>query len=568
MGSTASPGKLIVFEGPDGVGKTTLATAAARCLESEGVGCEIMSFPGRTLGTLGKLVYDLHHSPGSHGVERLTAASTQTLHVAAHLDAIERVIRPTLNSGRYVILDRFWWSTWVYGRVDGLSRRMLKRLIDLELCAWEELRPAAVILVRRDEPVDRDVSLKEWRRLCDGYAALAGKEGRKYKVLTLENSRGLAEAEEAVCSEVRRLTVLATGDAGTLGANVQPVDVKSRSFPAAPTEVFDTYWRFAAERQSIFFRRLLGEGPPWTDDPVLSEYKFTNAYRASDRVSQYLIRSVIYRDDLPSDAAEVFFRIILFKLFNKIETWQMLEEKFGAVTFADYSFARYDAVLTAAMAAGRRVYSAAYIMPSGGSALGHPVKHRNHLSLVELMMADDLPGKIAGSPTMRAAFDLLRSYPTLGNFLAYQFVTDVNYSTVTDFDEMEFVVPGPGALDGIRKCFRDLNGLTESDVIRAVADRQEAEFTRLGLEFHSLWGRRLQLIDCQNLFCEVDKYARVMHPEVSGVSGRTRIKQKYAGRGRASVEYWYPPKWGINEAVGETLRQRDSRQPTDHTVTL
>ena len=65
---------------------------------------------------------------------------------------------------------------------------------------------------------------------------------------------------------------------------------------------------------------------------------------------------------------------------------------------------------------------------------------------------------------------------------------------------MEFVVPGPGALDGIHKCFSDLGGLNEIDIIRLVADRQrqEYEFERLGLEFRSLWGRRLQLIDCQN----------------------------------------------------------------------
>src|SRR5258707_9985183 len=39
--------------------------------------------------------------------------------------------------------------------------------------------------------------------------------------------------------------------------------------------------------------------------------------------------------------------------------------------------------------------------------------------------------------------------------------------------------------------------------------------------------RRLQLIDCQNLFCEVDKYARVAHPNIAGRTGRTRIKQKF-----------------------------------------
>jgi hypothetical protein len=42
-----------------------------------------------------------------------------------------------------------------------------------------------------------------------------------------------------------------------------------RIAPLKPTVVYDTYWRFAAERQRIFFRRLQKMSPPWTDDPVL-----------------------------------------------------------------------------------------------------------------------------------------------------------------------------------------------------------------------------------------------------------------------------------------------------------
>ena len=95
--------------------------------------------------------------------------------------------------------------------------------------------------------------------------------------------------------------------------------------PAKVSEVYENYWRFAAERQAVFFRRVRGERRPWTDNPVLATYKFTNAYRASDRVTQYLIRHVIYRDNLPKSPSEVFFRILLFKLFNKIETWELLE---------------------------------------------------------------------------------------------------------------------------------------------------------------------------------------------------------------------------------------------------
>src|SRR6202040_2733056 len=117
-----------------------------------------------------------------------------------------------------------------------------------------------------------------------------------------------------------------------------------------------SYWRFAAERQAVFFRRTRAEASPWTQDAVISTYKFTNAYRASDRVSQYLIRNVIYREDLPKTPPEVFFRILLFKLFNKIETWELLERSLGPITIESYRFAVYDAVLARAMQAGHRIY--------------------------------------------------------------------------------------------------------------------------------------------------------------------------------------------------------------------
>ena len=277
-------------------------------------------------------------------------------------------------------------------------------------------------------------------------------------------------------------------------------------------------------------------------------YKFTNAYRASDRASQYLIRHVIYRADLPNSPREVFFRILLFKLFNKIETWQLLERSFGSITFEDYHFSRYDEVLARAMRDGRRIYSAAYIMPPGSSAFGRPAKHQNHLLLLERMMEDRLPERLAQTRTMQDGFEKLRAYPTIGDFLAYQFITDINYSEITDFSEMDFVVPGPGARDGLRKCFADPGGLNEPELIRLMADLQEQEFERLGLDFQSLWGRRLQLIDCQNLFCEVDKYARVAHPQIAGRTGRTRIKQKFEPT-LTPIELFYPPKWKLNEKI-------------------
>jgi hypothetical protein len=315
--------------------------------------------------------------------------------------------------------------------------------------------------------------------------------------------------------------------------------------------VYDTYWRFAAERQSVFFKRVAGLPFPWTQDPILRTYKFTNSYRASDRVSQYLIRQVIYSGDhAPTDT---FFRILLFKTFNRIETWRALERGLGSITYSHFELPRFDKLLSDMMSAGQPIYSGAYMMASGRSFYGRSKKHSNHLQMILAMMKARVAEKIVEAKSMRRVFDLLLEFPTIGYFLAYQYAIDVNYSTLTNFSEMDFVVPGPGAKDGIRKCFESLGGFNEIDIIKLMVDRQETEFQRLGLTFKSLGGRRLQLVDCQNLFCETDKYARVAHPEVKGVSTRIKIKQKFSNF-KSMVKPWYPPKWGINHLAESIVK--------------
>jgi hypothetical protein len=327
--------------------------------------------------------------------------------------------------------------------------------------------------------------------------------------------------------------------------------------------VFETYWHFAAKRQDLFIRRLMGAPPPWTDDPVIAAHRFTNVYRASDRVSQYLIRHVIYQGRQTGE--EVFFRTILFKLFNRIETWELLTTSIGVPEWKTFDSERYACVLDAALARGDRLYSAAYIMPS--PAFGSARKHRNHLALLASMMHARLPARIERAASLQHVFELLREQPSLGDFLAFQFAIDLNYSETIDFPEMDFVVAGPGARNGIRKCFVDTGGLVEADVVRVMAEVADGEFARLDLHFHTLWGRPLQLIDLQNLFCEVDKYARVVHPEVTGASGRTRIKQKFAPRSEALAQ-WYPPKWKLSvpapfadERVSQDLTSRQQALP-------
>lgn len=161
------------------------------------------------------------------------------------------------------------------------------------------------------------------------------------------------------------------------------------------------------------------------------------------------------------------------------------------------------------------------------------------------MFDDGVVARLRDAETMKEAFEIIKSYPGMGDFLAFQFLIDINYSTALDFDEMEFVVAGPGARDGIRKCFGPASAGLEREVIEYMTASQHEHFERLGLTFTGLFGRPLQLIDCQNLFCEVNKYARVAHPEIVGYSGRTRIKQKFRAVGEP-MPAWFPPKWGIS----------------------
>jgi hypothetical protein len=140
---------------------------------------------------------------------------------------------------------------------------------------------------------------------------------------------------------------------------------------------------------------------------------------------------------------------------------------------------------------------------------------------------------------------LLASYPGLGPFLAFQYAIDLNYAGFLTHTEGDFVVAGPGAADGIAKCFSDTGGRNAEEVIHWVCERQEEAFRSAGIKFQTLFGRRLQPIDCQNLFCEISKYARVAHPDIKGLTGRTRIKQLYRQAVQPLPALMFPPRWGV-----------------------
>lgn len=306
-------------------------------------------------------------------------------------------------------------------------------------------------------------------------------------------------------------------------------------------EIYDLYWYFANERQNIFIKKLNGDTPPWTNDPILKTYKFCNSYRVNDRVSQYLLKNVIYNGKTYNDE-DMLFRIILFKLFNKESTWELLLKEFKDITLSTFDMKEYSKILTDAINNNIKIYNDAYIS-CATKVFGYDKKHDNHLALLNKMfIIDKAQDKILKCTNMEQAFNIIKSYPLIGNFMAYQLITDINYSNIVDWKEDEFTVAGPGSLRGIRKCFIDKGNLSNEDIIRYMYNHQEEEFKRLNLDFKTIGNRKLQLIDIQNIFCELDKYCREKVPYLK--SNRIKIKKKYVPK-QTKIEYIYPPKWNI-----------------------
>ncbi|KAJ7223083.1 hypothetical protein GGX14DRAFT_540155 [Mycena pura] len=327
------------------------------------------------------------------------------------------------------------------------------------------------------------------------------------------------------------------------------------------TVVFDTLWRWLAERKAMDDRRRQGVPAPnmsltcfglsWTADPILREFKFCQAYRVLDRTSQYVISQVIQRGSQSRD--ELLFRILLFNCFNKIETWELLEEAFGKLTYKNFELATYDKVLSAATARRETLFTNAYMKI--GHKLDYDANHMRHLQLLQILMRD-LPSVLANANYAADVFEQIAAYPGMGDFTAYQLMISLSYSRLLNFSGNDFVKTGPGASSGLAKMF-GANAIKkakitvpniEEDVLCWMVKTQRMHFARLGLSFAYLRGPdgaevELELADMEHAVCEVDKYARRAHPGVKGTDDRTQMRARFSAAGALSATPTLPKAW-------------------------
>ena len=196
-------GRLIVFEGPDGVGKTSLSVALKNHFASKEIPCELLSFPGKEDGTLGKLVYDVHHKMDQFGIKSIDPTSLQLLHVAAHIDCIEKKILPGLRMGKQIILDRYWWSTVVYGRLSNCNQNSIQRMIEAERTHWGATKPHVVFLIRR---ILSDAENGSRSLLVSGYQEVAAVEMNNYPVSTIDNNGRIEESGANIIAKLDEIS--------------------------------------------------------------------------------------------------------------------------------------------------------------------------------------------------------------------------------------------------------------------------------------------------------------------------------------------------------------------------
>jgi len=103
-----SRGRLIVFEGAEGAGKTTQIRLIAERLGTAGIPCVAVREPGGT--PVGDAIREILLDPERH----ITAATEALLFMASRAELIGRAIEPALEKGNVVLLDRFFLSTYAY----------------------------------------------------------------------------------------------------------------------------------------------------------------------------------------------------------------------------------------------------------------------------------------------------------------------------------------------------------------------------------------------------------------------------------------------------------------------
>ncbi|HUY77068.1 MAG TPA: nucleotide kinase domain-containing protein [Ktedonobacterales bacterium] len=289
----------------------------------------------------------------------------------------------------------------------------------------------------------------------------------------------------------------------------------------------DLFWRFICERQMVWRRRSLEKlPPPWTDDHILREQRFTNIYRELDPGTQYVINNVL---EIEAPKPDKIFNTMLYRLVGRAETHAAVGFQYLA-TFDPQHF--ITTLKRLRDVEGKAPFTAAY-MVSAYASMGSHDKVENVARLFDLLHRrfDAFYASIEGCHHPSEVYETLSTAQGFGNFLAYQTLVDLLYplnvyggKPLLPYTHDDWASAGPGARRGIAMLLAA--GVTPDHlaVMRWLRGHQDAEFERLGLAFPFLADadgrpKPISLANIQNCLCEFHKYVKI-----SEGTGRGRRK--------------------------------------------
>lgn len=260
------------------------------------------------------------------------------------------------------------------------------------------------------------------------------------------------------------------------------------------------FWYWINERHRIWTVRQTRREPPWTDDPILAHWKFTNVFRRLDRVS------VAYADRMKT-AGNLAWETFLFRTFNWPPTFDLLREHGLDKKWSQKKAAR---LLTRHKDQGNKVFTGAYIITNSGSDVPKVDLACQSLTGIWKDRAD-LEQFLLGCTTLEEAWKgLLGCAPMVGPFVAYELVSDFRWSYLSNATDINtWAHAGPGAVRGLNRIFR--GGPKNGALTNKTAEMHQ--LLMKAPENRADWVPELEMRDVEHSLCEYDKYMRVYNEE-------------------------------------------------------
>lgn len=295
---------------------------------------------------------------------------------------------------------------------------------------------------------------------------------------------------------------------------------RAKMNPNKPTTL--DFFEFVYDRHLIWYKRfVLKQKSPWTKDPILSLYRFCNVYRELDRCSIHLIDNVIDNKEL--NLSDKIFNILVYRRFNTPYFYNHIQP----IKLEHFHWKDLELLMDRMKKDGLNLFNSAYIIcqRSYASKYRKSDKHIQQLLLIEEIKNKSL-NTIILSLKENKIEELHKCLnvmiPLTGNFLAFQYCTDITY--LPEFknkfkDIGNFVSVGPGAKPAIDLLFPNTK-LPYDTNCKLLFDGQKLDFNKLKIRTGKDWNEiyykyayfkspYLSLSNIQNSLCEFRKYCHL-----------------------------------------------------------